>query len=61
MRIFDQEMLRKRLSIVYIEMVRIVDYPLVLPGDVYGKHFVLPAYRDYSLRLEQRLRVTRPK
>lgn len=42
-------------------MVRVVNYPLVLTGDAYGKHFVLPAYRDYSLRLEQRLALTRPK
>lgn len=42
-------------------MVRIIDYPLVLTGDGHGKHFVLPAYREYHLRLEQRMRLTRPK
>lgn len=42
-------------------MMRIVDYPLVLIGDGYGKHFVLPAYREYNLRLEQRVRLTQPK
>lgn len=44
-----------------IEMVRIISYPLVLTGSAFGKHFVLPPYRDYSLRLEQQMRITRPK
>ncbi|UJR27496.1 hypothetical protein I4U23_008780 [Adineta vaga] len=43
------------------EIIRIINYPLVLTGGVYGKHFVLPPYQDYSLRLEQQSRVIRPK
>ncbi|CAF0911578.1 unnamed protein product [Rotaria sordida] len=43
------------------EVVRIINYPLVLTGSIYGKHVVLPAYQDYSLRLEQQIQLTRPK
>ncbi|CAF0804952.1 unnamed protein product [Adineta ricciae] len=43
------------------EIIRTVNYPLLLTGGVYGKHFVLPAYKEYSLRLEQYTRVTRPR
>jgi hypothetical protein len=42
-------------------MIRIINYPLILTGSAYGKHFSLPAYRDYHLRLEQQMRLTRPK
>ena len=48
-------------SIFRVEIIRTVNYPLLLTGGVYGKHFVLPAYKEYSLRLEQRTRATRPK
>ncbi|CAF2504289.1 unnamed protein product [Rotaria sp. Silwood2] len=43
------------------EVVRIINYPLVLTGSVYGKYFVLPTYQDYSLRLEQQIQLIRPK
>lgn len=42
-------------------MIRVISYPLVLTGSVYGKHFVFPSYRDYSLKLEQQTRITQPK
>jgi hypothetical protein len=42
-------------------MIRVINYPLVLTGNTYGKHFILPAYRDYHLRVEQQIRFTRPK
>jgi hypothetical protein len=44
-----------------VEVVRVVNYPLVMTGGLYGKHFVLPPYRNYELRLEQQLLLTRPK
>lgn len=44
-----------------VEVVRVVNYPLVMTGGLYGKHFVLPSYRNYQLRLEQQLHLSRPK
>ncbi|CAM4859821.1 unnamed protein product [Rotaria socialis] len=43
------------------EVIRIIEYPLVLTGRTYGKHFVLPTYHDYGIRLEQKIRLTRPR
>ncbi|CAF4662218.1 unnamed protein product [Rotaria sp. Silwood1] len=43
------------------EVVRIINYPLVLTGSAYGKYFVLPAYQNYDLRLEQQIQSIRPK
>ncbi|CAF1929045.1 unnamed protein product [Rotaria magnacalcarata] len=43
------------------EVIRIIEYPLVLTGRAYGKHFVLPTYHDYGLRLERQIRFTKPR
>jgi hypothetical protein len=34
---------------------------MVLTGSSFGKYFVLPSYRDYGLRLEQQMQLSRPK
>ncbi|CAF0808478.1 unnamed protein product [Adineta steineri] len=43
------------------EIVRVINYPLVMTGNAYGKYFTLPQYQQYSLRLEQQMRLIRPK
>ena len=44
-----------------VEVLRMISYPLVMTGGTYGKHLMLPAYQEYSLRAEQQARITRPK
>jgi len=44
-----------------LEFQRIINYPFVLTGSAYGKHFNLPFYDNYNLRLEQENRLNRPQ
>ncbi len=42
-------------------MIRMVNYPLVLTGGIYGKHVTFVSFSDYNLRWEKQLSITRPK